>query len=239
MNTPVEKDSLFKVVVTRNPKALKILFYLTSYAFPWWAYKVPIERFKKLGYEVVVYDFDDTVIENTDPTVLPTTVELLTKEIHERCEHYVKKGITTFHGIGNSLGSYMIYNYALRYPIDAIVLNSGGSVADIIFGGKGGTWAKIAASYELQGVNQQKLKFLWADSDDPKLGKNIKAKRILLQYSLKDGTIPLQSTLKFVDSLKASGKSLTLEINNLPHIRSVLKNSHQVKHIYRFLNSIV
>lgn len=228
---------LFRPIIKTNPKADKVLFYLTSYAFPWWVYAIPIARFRRMGYEVVVYDFHDTLLDNDDPTVLPTTTRKLIQDMADKQKQYEARGIKTFHGIGNSLGSYLIFNYALRYPLNAVVLNGGGSIADVIFHHRSGSWKRIADRYTKKGYNRKKLYELWAEFDLPTLGKNIKAEKILMTWSLKDGVIPRSSTEGFAAGIKASDKEMFQEIDNLPHILSVANNSFKVRKLYKFLNS--
>lgn len=227
---------LYRAIVQPNPKATKVLFYLTSYAFPWWVYIIPIIRFRRMGYEVVVYDLHDAILENIDPNILPSTTTKLIEDMASRQSQYEANGIKIFHGIGNSLGSYLIFNYALRYQLQALVLNGGGSIADVIFHAKNGSWKKIASAYAEIGFDHKKLHALWAEFDLPTLGKNIKASRVLLAYSLKDGTIPLESTEGIRDGLYASGKEIYAKTDNLPHILSVVSNSFRVKSLYKFLN---
>jgi pimeloyl-ACP methyl ester carboxylesterase len=231
------RSQLFRAIIKPNPKATKVLFYLTSYAFPWWVYAVPIGRFRRMGYEVVVYDFNDALIKNEDPSILPKTIIDIVDDISTRRKEYQSRGVHTFHGIGNSLGSYVVFNYAIRYSLHAMVLNGGGSIADIIFHHKDGSWKKIANAYTQKGYDKQRLRELWAEYDLPTLGQKIKAEKVLITWSLNDGTIPRTSSEGFIAELKASGKQMSVKTDNLPHVLSVISNSTRVKSIYRFLNN--
>ena len=232
-----DHTDIYRVMVRKNPKADKVLFYLTSYAFPWWVYIVPIWRFRKRGYEVVLYDFDNAIVENDDPTILPNTTLNVVSDMARRRKDYEASGITTFHAIGNSLGSYMVFNYAIRYPLTAIVLNGGGSIADILFHHVDGSWKRAADAYLQKGYDQQKLRKLWADFEDPKLGKKVQADKILITWSRNDGTIPSDSTVAFVAAIKTSGKKVFTETDDRSHVLSVIRNSFKVKKLYTFLNS--
>lgn len=234
---PSDSKPLFRAMVKPNAKATKVLFYVTSYAFPWWVYAIPIVRFRRMGYEVVVYDLHDEIVADIDPNILPSTATKLIEDMAHKQNEYEVKGIKTFHGIGNSLGSYLIFNYALRHPLQALVLNGGGSIADVIFHAKGGSWKNIANAYTEKGFDHKKLQTFWAEFDLPTLGKKMKADKVLLAYSLKDGTIPLDSTVGFRDGLRASGKEIYTKTDNLPHVLSVVSNSFRVRSLYRFLNS--
>lgn len=230
-------EQFFRIRVRHKSKATKVLFYLTSYAFPWWVYSLSIFSFTRLGYEVVVYDFPDTIVENDNPDILPKTILGLIEDMQRRQQDYQAKGISTFHGIGNSLGSYLLFNFVLRYPLDAIVLNGGGSISDVIFHAQSGSWKKIATAYSQKGYDYSKLRKLWAEFDLPTLGKNIKADRVLIMWSLRDGTIPRRSTEGFIIGMQSSGKQVTSTTDSLPHIYSVIKNSLRIKLLYRFLNT--
>jgi hypothetical protein len=237
VSPPKTSNKLFKVIVKENPKATKVLFYFASYRFSWRIYWLPVLRLRNRGYEVVVYDIDDFVVESHDPKTLPRAAKELIYDVKTRQNEYKNKGINTYHGVGNSLGSYLLFNCALRVPFDAIVLNGSGSVADVIFSVKKGPLKKTAEQYKLASIDLEKLSDLWKEYDKPDLGKGIKANRILITWSTKDGLVPTNSSRDFIKSIKSSGKKVVVKEDTLPHVGSIFLNSHNVKFLYQFLNA--
>lgn len=223
-------DNYFRTYVVRNSKLNKVLFFHTSYGFPWWVYYLQIHMYRYFGYEVVVYDYSNKVLDNEDPKILPMVVEDVVKDMKIRVESYESRGIKIFHGIGNSLGSYFVYNYALRNYLAAIMLNAGGSVSDIIFHNN-------KMSYKKQGYDKAAIDKLWSKYDSPELGQNIHTEKTLITLSRNDKTIPPESSRKLVESIQASQSHVVVKYDSLPHVASVVLNSWRLFSISKFFNN--
>ena len=227
----------FTVYVKPRPDATKVLFYFTSYKVPWWIFIVPILRFRRLGYEVIVYSLHDEIMENEDTRVLPSVTQDIINDVAARRQAYVKQGIQTFHGIGNSLGSYMMFNSSQRIPFSAIVLNSVGSAADVLFSTKRRSLRKATEAYIAQNHTHDSLQNLWTEFDRPSNGHAIKSPKILITYSEKDGLVPSSGPAELMQALDAHNKKYEVKVDHLPHEASILFNALQVRRIYQFLNS--
>ena len=179
-------DKLFTVRLKQNPNAEKVLFFLCSFRSSWKVYALAIQRYKKLGYEVVVYDINDVVLQNDDPQILVTAIGQVIDDINERKKYYVQKGITIFDGIGNSLGSFFLYNYTVRFPLRKIILNIGGYMTSVIFEANNRHIKKTKQKYIANGIDRAKLAKLWASIDDVALGKQLKSQETLLFRALND-----------------------------------------------------
>lgn len=231
------KHPHFSVHIKPRSTPRKVLFYFSSYRTPWWVYLVPILRFRRLGYEVVVYDLENDIMENNDTSILPTTVRAILDDMSARREAYIKQGVETFHCIGNSLGSYMAFNGSQRIPFDGVVLNSVGSAAEVLFTTKHRHLKKTTARYVQQRHDRESLQKIWEEFDRPSNGHRILAPRVLITYSLKDELIPPTGPVELMQSLEASGIKYEAHVDHLPHIASILLNAYRVRSIYRFLNS--
>lgn len=230
-------QSHFSVHVKSRPDPTKVLFYFTSYKMPWWIFIIPIVRFNRLGYEVVVYSLHDEVMENEDPSILPGVTSAIIDDVTRRREQYAKRGIKTFHGIGNSLGSYMMFNCSLRIPFAAIVLNSVGSAADVLFSTNHRHLKKTTSAYKKQHYTQEKLYELWKEFDTPSNGHAIKSPKILVTYSLGDTLVPPRGSIELIKALEKHDKKYEARVDHLPHEASIFLNSLKVKDLYKFLNS--
>ncbi|MDO8265976.1 MAG: hypothetical protein Q7T41_03470, partial [Candidatus Saccharibacteria bacterium] len=219
--------SYFKAITKKNKNANKVLLYLTSYRAPWFVYKLSINKLQKMGYEVVVYDFKDSILDNDDPLFLPKFVEYLCEDINSKVINYQKNGIETFDAIGNSLGSFLLYNYATRYPLRKIALNMVSYMSLVIFTSKDKRIAKTLKSYLSQGYTLEKLQKAWQSIDSTKSGKDVKANSTLIFSALKDKYVTPESAEKVVQSIKMSPTSLTVYKNTkLGHNASTVKNAH-------------
>lgn len=237
MVTSNSDRQLFKVIVKSNPSAKKVLFYMSSYKFRWWIYVIPVLRFRSLGYEVAVYDFDDEILESSDPKTLPTATQSIINDVANRQAKYKQNNIKIFHGIGNSLGGYMLFNCAVRLPFSAIVLNGIGSMAGLIFGYDTNILKHTVEQYHLSNIDHQKLLKLWTEFDSPNQGKYIKAEKILITHTINDKVIPPEGTKDFIKAIKSSGKSVDVKTDSSSHQVSTMRNSHKIKQLNDFLNT--
>lgn len=221
------ETKLFKVLVKQNPNARKVLFFLCSFRSSWRVYALAIQRFKKLGYEVVVYDINDIVLQNDDPQILLTAVDLVIEDINQRKRHYTEKGITIFDGIGNSLGSFLLYNYAVRYPLRKVILNIGGYMTRVIFEANNRHIKKTRRNYIAKGIDQDTLAKLWASIDDVSLGKQLKPEETLLFRAINDKYASEENTkLAVVTMSQSPTKFKVIQNQKLGHSAAVMKNVH-------------
>jgi len=204
---------------------------------PWWIYIVPILRFRRLGYEVVVYSLHDEIMENEDTGILPAVTADIINDVAERRKQYIDQGIETFHGIGNSLGSYMMYNSSRRIPFSAIVLNSVGSAAEVLFSTDRKDLKKSAEAYKTQNHTRETLQNLWDEFDRPSNGHGIKSPKILITYSEKDGLVPPSGPAEMIQALDIHNRNYEVKVDHFPHEVSIFLNSLQVRRLYKFLNS--
>lgn len=230
-------SSYFSVYVKSRPTATKVLFYFTSYKMPWWVFIIPILRFRRLGYEVIVYSLHDEIMENNDTSVLPTVTMDIINDVANRQKAYRKRGIQIFHGIGNSLGSYMMYNSSRRISFSAIVLNSVGSAAEVLFSTARKDLKKSTEAYRMQNHTRETLQELWTEFDRPSNGHGIKSPKILITYSEKDGLVPPSGPYEMMQALDAHNRKYEVKVDHLPHEASIFFNAHQVRFLYNFLNS--
>ena len=215
------------MLVKANANAEKVLIFITSYKVPWYVYKLPIEKLRRKGYEVVVYDLNDYILDNDNPNVLLRVVEEINEDINSRINDYKKRGITIFDAFGNSLGSFMVYNYAVRYPLRRIILNTGGYMARIIFDTTDRRLGKTRQNYQKKGMDLATLEKYWYSVDTPELGKNIKSEETLMLSSLKDKHITNDATSELIQNISLSKTKLSVGKNpRLKHSATVLKNAH-------------
>lgn len=230
-----KKKPLFRILLKLNPAAIKVVFFITSYRVPWYIYKFPIEKLRKNGYEVVIYDLNDYIIENEDPHVLLQAVSEINADINTRISTYKKKGIIIFDGFGNSLGSFFVYNYAIHYPLRRIVLNTGGYMSRLIFNTRDRRVHKTRSSYLAKGFTQDIIEKLWESIDTPSIGQNMKAQETFLLTSLKDKHITNETAAEVAKNIALSGTNFSVHHTpGLRHSATVLKNSHS-KLVMNFL----
>ena len=228
-------NSYYKVITKKNNSAQKVLFYLTSYRAPWFVYKLSINKLQKIGYEVVVYDFKDSILDNDDPLFLPKFVEYLCKDINSKVVDYQKAGIGIIDAVGNSLGSFLLYNYAIRHSLRKIALNMVSYMSLVIFTSKDRRIAKTRKSYLSQGYTLEKLQKAWQSIDSPKSGKDVKAKSTLIFSALTDKYVTPESAEKVVESIKLSSTKLQVSKNTkLGHNAATVKNAHSKELISYF-----
>ncbi len=226
---------LFKAIVKSNPKAQKVIFFLTSYRAPWFIYTLVISKLRKSGYEVVVYDFKDSILDNDNPDILPEFVKDLSDDIHSRVLNYEKRGILIFDGVGSSLGSFLLYNYCLRYPLRRIGLNTVSYMSQVIFTSSDRHISKTRRSYEAKGYDLPKLEEAWQSIDSPSSGKNLKAEETLIFTALNDKFVTRESVKTVLKNTRLSKTKLTVSTNKkLGHSASVIKNAHS-KQLLEFL----
>lgn len=232
----IDYSSYFKVVVKRMPESTKVLFYLTSYRAPWFVYSFAINRLQKAGYEVVVYDFKDSVLDNEDPYFLPEFVEFLCKDMQSKVTFYQKRGVSTFDGVGNSLGSFLLYNYSIRYPLRKIALNMVSYMSVVIFTSKDSRIAKTRNNYLNKGFDLPKLQKTWQQIDSPQTGKELKSDETMLFTALKDKYVTPDSAQMVIDNIKTSPTRLNVHKNiKLGHNASTIKNAHSKAMLEFFL----
>jgi pimeloyl-ACP methyl ester carboxylesterase len=225
MNSP--KKPLFKVVLKPNPAAKKVLFFVCSYKITWHVYALTIARLRRAGYEVVVYDLNDYILDNDSPKVLLRAVNEINIDINTRITAYKAIGIKIFDAYGNSLGSFIVYNYAIRYPLRKIVLNTGGYMSRIIFNTTDKRLSKTKKRYEVRGYDKSKLDTAWLSIDNPPLGRGIRAAETFLLISLKDKHIKNADSEELISNIAASGTQLIVNKNtHLRHSATVIKNAH-------------
>jgi pimeloyl-ACP methyl ester carboxylesterase len=223
----VAHPQLFKVILKENKNAQKVLFFLSSYKAPWRIYSLAISRLRHNGYEVVVYDVNDYMLDNDEPQVLIQAVRAINADINRRIAHYEAQGIITFDAIGNSLGSFLLFNYSIQYPLRKIVLNIGGYMSSVIFGSKDKRIQITRKKYEAKGFNQQSLQKTWAEIDAPHSGKYIKAAQTLYFTSLHDKFVTNEVAAEVEHDIASSDTKFTVYRNNrLGHSGAVLKNVH-------------
>ncbi len=233
MKSKKEKP-LFRVLLHSKSAAEKVLFFVTSYKVPWYVYKLPIEKLRRVGYEVVVYDLNDYILDNDDPEVLIKAVQEINADINNRVTGYKQHGITVFDAFGNSLGSFIVYNYAVRYPLRKIVLNTGGYMSRIIFDTTDRRLRKTRKNYEARGLDLKSLEEYWQAIDSPDLGKNLKSQETFFLTSLKDKHITNEAASHLIDHMALSETKLKVSKNSrLKHSASVFKNAHS-KQIFDF-----
>lgn len=230
-----QQVALFKVLVKKNSKADKVLFYLTSYRAPWYIYALPIEKLRKSGYEVVIYDYSNRVLDNDDPQILINVVRESNEDIKSRIQGYRKRGIVTFDAVGNSLGSFFAYNYSVRYALRKVSLNTVSYLARVIFNSSDKNIIKIRRDYVRKGYNQSKLETAWKEIDSPELGSKFKAETILIFTALNDRYVAQDNYEEVVKNISLSNTKLEV-VNNkkLGHSAAVLKNAYS-KRLYKFL----
>jgi pimeloyl-ACP methyl ester carboxylesterase len=218
---------LFRVLVKPKASSKKVLFFLTSYKVPWYVYKFSIMKFKKGGYEVVIYDLNDYILDNDDPKVLLKAVEDINGDISARISAYKSRGISIFDAIGNSLGSFFVYNYAVRYPLRRIVLNTGGYMARIIFNSTDRRLGNTRQRYQEKGFDLQSLEVYWKAIDAPELGRNLKSEETFMLASLKDKHIANDATDELIANMSKSKTKLMVSKNaRLRHSAAVITNAH-------------
>jgi len=213
------------------------MFYLTSYRVPWYVFKRSIEKLRGLGYEVVVYDFNDYILNNNDPGVLPKAIYEVIVDINARKSAYEKLGIDIFDASGHSLGSFFLFNYATRYPLRKIVLNVGGIMAKVIFNARAHSIVKTREEYKKLGLDAKKLQEMWKDIDSPTiLGANMKAQKVLFYIAKHDSFVSADEAKVVIDGIKSSNTNVTVRTNNhLGHRGVVFKNAHS-KGFYKFIS---
>ena len=227
MHTPNKNTPLFKVFIRKNIRAKKVLFFLCSFRSSWKIYTLAIQRFKRAGYEVVVYDINDVVLQNDSPQLLIDAVSQINENINQRIKAYQDQGIVIFDGIGNSLGSFLLYNYAVRFPLRKIILNIGGYMTRVIFEADNRHIKKTKQKYLAKGINLDKLAELWASIDDVSLGKQLKSEHTLLFRALKDKYASKEATALAIETMRNSPTKFTVIQNEkLGHSAAVLKNVH-------------
>ena len=236
MNKP--EAPLFRVIIKPNPKARKVMFYLTSYRKPWYVFKVSIEKLRRMGYEVMIYDFNDYILNNSDPGILPKAIYEVIADINTRKAAYEKRGIKVFDGAGHSLGSFFLFNYATRYPLRKVVLNVGGIMSKVIFNAHDRSIVKTKQRYQNLGYNLEKLSETWEDIDSPTaLGSNMKAQRVLFYTVARDSYVSVGEAQTVIDGIKASAADLAVYANKrLGHKGAVFKNAHSSK-FFKFLSN--
>lgn len=223
-------SALFKVVVRENTHANKVLFFLCSFRSSWKIYALAIHRFKRAGYEVVVYDINDVVLQNDNPQLLIDVVSQVNEDINQRIKTYKDDGITVFDGIGNSLGSFLLYNYAVRFPLRKVILNIGGYMTRVIFEADNRHIKKTRQNYLSKGISQEMLAELWATIDDVALGTQLKSEETLLFRALNDKYASKEATALAIKTMRKSPTKFTVIQNKkLGHSAAVLKNVHSKK----------
>jgi pimeloyl-ACP methyl ester carboxylesterase len=219
------KKPLFKVILKRNPVAQKVIFFVCSYKITWHVYVLTIARLRRAGYEVVIYDLNDYLLDNDDPSILIRGVKEINDDINRRMAAYKSDGIKTFDAYGNSLGSFIVYNYAVHYPLRKI--NTGGYMSRIIFATTDRRLGKTKRRYEAKGYDHQKVDEAWTSIDTPALGRDIKAKETFLLLSLKDKHITNEAGEELIKNIAASSTRLVVSKNkHLRHSATVIKNAH-------------
>ena len=222
-----DQIALFRVILKSNQKATKVLFFLTSYRAPWFVYTLSIYKLRRNGYEVVVYDFKDEILDNDNPQILIDTVNNLNEDMQGRVKEYEKRGIHIFDGVGSSLGSFLLYNYAVRYPLRKLALNIVTRLANVIFGASDENILKTRQSYVNKGYNLRKLEEAWKEIDSPSLGSRLKSKETLVFTALNDKYVTRASSEAAIRGIKSSQTHLKVVQNQRSgHTTSVLKNAH-------------
>lgn len=181
-----------------------------------------------------MYDFKNIVFESNDPRTTINFVDTFVNDMHERV---LQNNSLQVDVIGNSLGSWLAFNYSVRYPVAHAVFNSGGSAAEMLFAAIRGSFLKTKVLYESQGFDVSTLKHLWRSIDSIALGKKLKAKQSMFLWSPNDGVIPKRGTQELIKSMQASGHKLQVVKGNGRHIPTVFVNAHRLKNIQRFLST--
>lgn len=224
------QETLFRVVLRPNPKARKVLFYIASYKFSWRVFMFSVAKMRRLGYEVVVYDVNDYMLDSGNPKTLIRAVNEICEDIHVRQEAYKTKGIEIFDAVGSSLGAFLLFNYAVRYPLRKVALNTGGYMARVIFDSSDKRVIKARKRYETNGFDFKNLEKTWAVIDDPKLGRLVKAQHTLFFTSLNDLHVTNEAAHELRENMKLSPTNLEVYTNkHLGHTAAVFKNAHSKK----------
>jgi len=213
MNDTSKYADLFRVIKKSNPNADKVVFFLTSYRAPWFIYSLVINKLRKSGYEVLVYDFKDSILDNDNPSILPEFVELLCADMHGRVKAYELLGIKIFDGVGSSLGSFLLYNYAIRYPLRRVALNTVSYMSQVVFTSQYKQICKTRDSYIAKGYDLNKLEEKWKLIDSPESGKNIKVQSTLIFTALNDKFVSKESAQNVIKSIKLSNTRLSVITN--------------------------
>lgn len=223
------------MIIKPNPKAQKVIFFLTSYRAPWFIYKPAIEKLRRSGYEVVVYDFKNAIVDNEDPAILPAFVETLCTDIHDRIAKYEMQGIKIFDGVGNSLGSFLLHNYIVRYPLRRVVLNTVSYMSQVVANTKHKHISKTREVYTAKGFDLRKLEEAWKSIDSPESGINNKAQKTLIFTVINDQYVTRASAESVIAHTKQSNTELTVYTNTkLSHNIGVVRNAHS-KILLKFL----
>ncbi len=233
-HTTADNAQLFTVheIKARSPKA--VVFYLTSYKAPWYMYLWPILRLRLKGLDVIVYNFDDRIIENDDPHILVEAVKQVCDSINGYVEEYDKRNISVLGGIGNSLGSYFMYNYCYRYPLDRVVLNSVGTIEITMFDAITPHFNDIKQRYIARGYDRDMVHQLWRNNDRHEFGEKLKVKHALVTVSNNDQLVPAQTTEKTIQSILSGNFESEIIRDNRRHGWSVMYHAHNLTRIFNF-----
>jgi hypothetical protein len=225
-------NSSFKYIELKRKNPRGRVVYFHSYGAPSLAFALPELSLYLAGYSVRCYKFNDDILNVADPELLLRAVSEVTRDI----QSWNKTNNYPLHGIGNSMGSFLLWCIALDVSLINLILNGTGSMAETIFT-RPDTITSTRYRYTKLGVTLEDLKFAWGKYEIPESGENIKAKNILLTRSTSDNVIPVTSGDAYANSLRQSKAKVIERTDTRRHGMSIFANAYKIRKVLNFIRS--
>ena len=149
-----------------------------------------INTLRNLGFDVLAFDYDPSVLDAGDPQILLDIVAIVTSHVSKKSKKYTQTLC-----MGVSLGSFISYNVQKRVAnayVGAYAV-AGVDTANVIFGTR--TFKEIAKAFRSNGYNGKKLNQAWKELDAEPPSATFPANKSFIAF---DGT--LDRVVKFSEA---------------------------------------
>lgn len=152
-----KKETLREVFfASKGEKNSQLVCYVAGYTAKIQHFRLSIRKLQKLNYDVIAFEYDDSVLTDGDPQKLIDIVKEVTKRVKKHEDNY-----TNIVCMGASLGSLISFNVQKRIKKARIGLYAAGGViaAEALFGAA--ELSKEQKAFIANGYDQQKLSRVW------------------------------------------------------------------------------
>lgn len=214
------KTYRYDSVTTRNSGHIHLLCGFNS---PRAFYLPAIRKYRKAGFDVILYRFHTKAIRELDAMSLPDAIEELCTIVASNEKEFSSnlQGIV----LGNSMGSVFAWHAASRIDsIEKIVANTGYAlISKHIYEDKIGThWRKKLIK---DGISQNEFHSMISKYEPISVFDKLKDKKVLLCMNRDDNVIGFDQAALFLESLKMNNINYTyIENHSMKHGTAILKN---------------
>lgn len=193
------KNYRFKLIKAEE-KPILLACLVAGYTGVFKDYTKAVKSLRDSGYDVILFEFDNEVLDGGNPALLPNLIRDITEVVTEEAQNYESVLCA-----GVSLGAFIAFNVQRNIPKAKVGVygTAGMSVAHAILTAR--FFRSIKKRYLANGFNEQDLKDQWADIeilDDAKLDES---QSMLIVMGKQDRLVRFNKASKAMDKWKANG----------------------------------